>query len=94
VRRISHKESVAAGGKYQQGDFRIGPLTPNYAGGGVAFSVMAPTGTGDGRTHYHFILHGPDLPTEGMLCSPVAEEADHPLHRILVVHPEGVVPSE
>ncbi len=92
VRRVNYKETVAAGGKYQQGDFRIGPMTPNYLGGGLTFAMMAPTGTRDARTHYHFVLTGPDLPAGGMLCQPVQEEADHPMHRYLVVRPEGVVP--
>jgi hypothetical protein len=92
VRRVKYKETIAGGGKYQEGDFRIGPLTPEYPGGGVPFSLLAPTGTGDGRTHYHTILKGPDLPPGGMLCSPVAEEADRAFSRYLVVRPEGVVP--
>jgi hypothetical protein len=92
VKRVSHRETVAAGGKYQQGDFRIGPLTPDYLGGGLTFATMAPTGTGDARTQYYFVLRGPDLPADGMLCTPVQEEADHALHMYLVVRPKGVVP--
>ena len=92
VKRISHRETVAAGGKYQQGDFRIGPLTPDYATGGLAFATMAPLGTGNASTQYYFVLRGPDLPADGMLCTPVQEEADHPLHRFLVVRPKGIVP--
>lgn len=97
VRRVSYRETIAAGGQYQTGDFRIGPLTPPYGAGGVSFAQMAPTGPDanspngfDARTHYHIVLKGPDLPAEGMLCSPVHEEADRNFSRYLVVHPEGV----
>lgn len=89
VRRLSYKETVAGGGKYQQGDFRVGPFTPPYTYGGVAFSTMAPVGTGDARTGYHFVLKGPDLPETGMLCEPIAEEADRNFSRYLVVRPSG-----
>lgn len=92
VRRVAYKETVAGGGKYQEGDYRIGPFTPDYIGGGLAFSSMVPTGTGDARTGYHWVLVGPDTPTDGMLCEPVQEEADHPLHRYVVVRPHGVTP--
>lgn len=94
VRRLAHKETLAGGGKYQEGDFRIGPLTPDYPGGGIAFSDMVPVGTGDARTHYHILLWGPDLPARGMLCSPVAEEGDKNFSRFWVVRPEGAVPAE
>ncbi|MFA5186328.1 MAG: hypothetical protein WC551_07635 [Patescibacteria group bacterium] len=89
VRRVGYKETIAAGGKYQEGDFRIGPFTPPYQYGGVPFSRMAPIPT-DARKHYHFILKGPDLPASGMLCEPVQEEADRNFSRYLVVRPEGV----
>jgi hypothetical protein len=92
IRRLSYKETVAGGGKYQEGDFKIGPLTPDYVGGGVPFSVMAPTRTGDARTGYHFVLYGPDTPAEGLLCEPVEEQADRALHRYLVVRPTGSTP--
>jgi|WetSurMetagenome_2_1015567.scaffolds.fasta_scaffold02064_10 hypothetical protein len=89
VRRISYKETVAGGGKYQEGDFKIGPFTPEYVGGGVSFAKMAPPPTGGGNKGYHFVLRGPDLPATGLLCEPIEEQADRAFSRYLVVRPSG-----
>lgn len=86
VRRVAYKETVTAGGKYQEGDYRIGPFTPDYVGGGMLFSVMAPTK--DGKTEHYVVLTGPDAPS-GVVCEPIAIEADKPLRRALVVRPTG-----
>jgi hypothetical protein len=88
VRRVSYRDTVASGGKYQEGDFRIGPFTPPHLYGGVSFAQMAPTGT-SGQTSYYFVLSGPDLPSSGLLCEPVQEEADRAFSRYLVVRPSG-----
>lgn len=88
-RRVAFKETVAAGGKYQEGDYRIGPMTPDFAGGGVSFATMAPP-TATGAEVYYRVL-GPDTPTTGTWCTVVGEEADHALHRYLVVRPTGAV---
>lgn len=91
VRRVAYKETVAAGGRYQDGDFRVGPLTPDYVGGGVAFTTMAPA-VGSSPTEVYYRLIGPDTPSSGTWCQAVGEEADHALHRYLVLRPTGTVP--
>lgn len=86
-RRVAYKETVAGGGRYQEGDYRIGRVTPNFPGGGVPYGTMAPpTQTG---TEVYYVLVGPDTPAAGAVCTVVGEEGDHPLHRNLVVRPTG-----
>lgn len=86
-RRVNYKETVAGGGRYQQGDWRLGPLTPDYAGGGIAFATMTPTRTGANEVLY--IVVGPDTPAGGEICNAVALEADRPITRFLVLRPTG-----
>ncbi len=88
-RRVAYKETAAAGGKYQEGDYRVGPMTPDFPGGGVAFSTLAPTSQASTEIYYRLV--GPDTPALGTWCSAVGEEGDHPLHRYLVVRPLGTV---
>lgn len=88
VRRVAYKETVAGGGKYQEGTYRVGPLTPDFAGGGVSFATMAPP-TQDGAEIYYRLV-GPDTPVTGTWCTAVGEEADHSLHRYLMLQPAGI----
>lgn len=44
VDRISSYNILASGGKYIEGDYRVGPITPTFAGGGRDPSFFSPTG--------------------------------------------------
>lgn len=43
VREVSMREITASGGRYSAGDVRVGPITPQYAGGGYTKAQLAPT---------------------------------------------------
>lgn len=90
VRQVAYKETVAAGGRYQEGDYRIGPMTPTYDGGGVAYSTLAPARP-NSRTEVYYIVSGPDTPAEGRPCVEVGVEADKPLRRTLILRPTGTI---
>ena len=89
VRRVSYKETVAGGGRYQEGSYKVGPLTPQFAGGGVAFSDIAPPV--QPGTEVYYILKGNDTPPEGTVCTAAAEQGDHPLHMYLMLTPTGTL---
>lgn len=44
IENISAKEIAASGGRYQQEDIRVGPVTPAFSGGGYSEAQLAPEG--------------------------------------------------
>lgn len=90
VRHPSPREVVASGGQYQSGDYRIGPLTPDGGGAGVAVSTLRPALTAGQELLVK--VTGPDTPSGGQWCRVVQLEADRALNRTLVVRPTGEVP--
>mgnify|MGYP001585149938 CR=1 FL=1 len=73
ITRIDVREAVASGGAYQQGDFRIGPVTPEFAGGGVAREVLQPD-VNASPTEVLWRVTDNGLPSAGILCKKIAEE--------------------
>ena len=59
VNRISSRDILASGGKYAEGDFRVGPLTPEYQGGGRAPSYFNPPPPASGAQEVFYRLTGP-----------------------------------
>lgn len=60
VTSINSHDIIASGGRYQDGDYRIGPFTPPYAGGGRDVTYFEPPSDGTSR-EVHVILNGPGL---------------------------------
>ena len=60
VKRLTSHEVVSSGGKYAAGDFRIGPLTPTFDGGGVDPSLFNPA-VGTAPQEVSFQLTGPGM---------------------------------
>lgn len=58
VREVSTREVNASGGKYQVGDVKVGPITPEFPGGGFAPSELAPE-PDDARDEILYLLTGP-----------------------------------
>ncbi len=73
ITRIGVKEAVASGGAYQAGDFLIGPVTPEFAGGGVALATLQPA-VGASPTEVLWVVSDNGLPSGGIVCEKVAEE--------------------
>lgn len=92
VRRVAYKETVQGGGRYQEGDYRIGPLTPTYSGGGQSVTSLTPAITSSPTEVYWKLGTGADNADGVVWCSEVQIEADHPMHMYVVVRPLGVVP--
>lgn len=61
VAQISQQDVIASGGRYQDQDLRIGPLTPPIAGGGgTEIAVFDPSPTGSSTT-VMFRITGPGI---------------------------------
>jgi len=58
VTLLSQRDIVASGGLYQDGDIRVGPITPEFGGGGAAESVLDPALSGQNEQSY-FTVSGP-----------------------------------
>lgn len=74
VTQVTSKDVVASGGLYQVGDYRIGPLTPEWADGGTAYATLSPATTSTAREVF-FVLTGPGMPDAGIKCQRVSDEA-------------------
>lgn len=87
VREVK-REDVTAGNKaHLEAEYDIGPLTPEFAGGGVAEDTINPQQTGT-PAQVFFVLKGPGLPTSGLLCRRVSDKMDRPLR--IVVRVKGI----
>jgi hypothetical protein len=59
VNRISSRDIIASGGKYAEGDWKVGPLTPSYDGGGRDPSYFNPPPPSSGSQEVLYRLTGP-----------------------------------
>lgn len=85
---ISSNDVVASAGKYSAGDLRVGPMTPAYAGGGVADGVINPTiGIVEQVT---WLVEGPGTAIGGDQYDRIADEMPgSPLERFVVLRKTG-----
>lgn len=88
VREIRSKDVVAGSVEYSDADYEIGPLTPEFAGGGVAESTINPTKNGQ-PTEVTFLVKGPGMPTEGLICQRVESDLHRPLRAVIKVRSTG-----
>lgn len=91
VVEVSSKDVVASGGKYQSGDLKIGPLTPEYAVGGTAGSTIDPLTTTSAR-QVRYLLEGPGFPDGGVWCNRVEDDALKNFSTFIVVRRTGQSP--
>ncbi len=89
VREVKRKDIVAGSLALVEAEYDIGPLTPQFPGGGVAFSTVDPV-RGSSPMVVHYVLKGPGLPTAGLLCEKVADHVDRPLRTVIRVRSIGV----
>lgn len=88
VREIKSKDVIAGSQEFTSAVYEIGPLTPEFPGGGIAESTINPQLTGVPTT-FVFVLKGRGLPTEGLLCQRVDEDSDRPLRTMIRVQSIG-----
>jgi len=87
IRAVTQKDIVASGGKYQAGQYRVGPITPPFAGGPItADDIIPPKIAGQGREVYYGVT---DATGTTQWCSMVGAETMHALHWYLVLKPTG-----
>jgi len=60
VRSVSGEE-LLLGTTHDTGTVEVGPITPDFPGGGTLIAALAPV-VGNGQTQFHFVLTGPDYP--------------------------------
>jgi hypothetical protein len=88
LRAVTEKDIVASGGKYQAGQYRVGPITPPYAGGPItADDIIPPKIAGLGREVYYGVTDATGIT---QWCSMVGAETMHALHWYLVLKPTGI----
>lgn len=66
LRQVTSREIVASGGKYEEGDFKIGPFTPAFPGGGRAPDFVLPAQSAS-PTEVRVRVTGPGM--AGVWCS-------------------------
>ena len=82
VKELSAEE-IALGG-YSEGAIEIGPVTPDFPGGGTALSTLAPDPSGDNST-VRVRLVGPRWPSgANFIIARVIH--DHPFGYRIIVH--------
>lgn len=89
VREVRSNVEVAGSPELMGAEYEIGPLTPEFAGGGIAESTINPEYDGS-ATAIHFVLKGPGLPASGLLCKKTRQDMDRPLRMMLRVQSTGV----
>lgn len=94
VEEVSSRDVIASGGLYQAGDYRIGPFTPSYTGGGNDVTDYVPAVGADVADI--LILIRPSADDGGGLiwCSPVGVHDDtRNFRRTLVVRRTAAQPN-
>lgn len=92
VREVRRKDAVAGTSEYVEAEYEIGPLTPEFSGGGTAESVINPQKTATPTT-VTFLIKGPGMPDEGLICQRVGDHVDRPLRSVVRVRSTGRKPS-
>lgn len=88
VREIGSKDVVAGMPEALDVDFEVGPLTPDFGSGGVAFETLDPPSDGTPKTVV-YVLKGPGLPEDGLLCQKIKSKSDRPLRIMIMLKSMG-----
>lgn len=88
VREVKRKDNVAGMSQSVAATYDIGPLTPEFAGGGIAESLVKPEANSTPTT-IMFLIKGPGLPSDGLLCQKIEDHFDRPLRLVIRVRGAG-----
>jgi hypothetical protein len=90
VRLLKTQEIISGGGKYADGDYRVGPFTPKYSTGGYLASDLDPLPvTGAKReVTYHIVGNGLDT-----YATKVDGHFDANLHYLLTLRLQNTKPQ-
>lgn len=88
VREVKNKDVVAGTSEFTSATYDIGPLTPTFSGGGFGASTLDPEKTSTPTTVL-YVLKGPGMPSEGLLCQRISDDVDRPLRSVIRVQSIG-----
>jgi hypothetical protein len=80
--RFLNDEEIALGG-LPSGSVEVGPITPDFPGGGTALSTLAPASP---ASTVHYILTGPEFPT-GAVFERASVRTDRAFHYLITLKP-------
>lgn len=86
IKEVTSKDVLASGGKYQAGQFKVGPITPPYAGGPVAATDIIPAKPSNPREVYYGVT---DATGVTQWCSMVGADTMNALHWFIYLAPTG-----
>lgn len=89
VREVRRKDVIAGSNTFVDAQYDIGPLTPQFPGGGTAESVVDPQRPSS-PTEVHYLIKGRNLPATGLLCQKIESSFDRPLRTTIRVRSIGV----
>lgn len=89
ARSLTAKDVVASGGLYSADDWRIGPMTPPFPGGGVNQSTTNPPVSG-AQTEVFYRIDGPGM--AGVWFKRKADERDSALRHMVIVERTATTP--
>lgn len=84
VRNLSSREVYASAGRYTDADYRLGPLTPAFDGGGYTPAQLAPS-SGARNVEKHVILIGPGEPDAGSVWTIVGTDLTNAIGYFLTI---------
>ncbi len=97
VRDVKSKDVVAGMSELTDAVYELGPFTPEHSGGSSTPDTVAPTTDmlappQDGSTaaESYYLLKGPGLPTDGVLCERVGDTTTGPFRYMVTVRALGV----
>lgn len=91
VTEVSSRDIIASGGALGQAQFRVGPITPEYATGGTAPDTMDPPTTTTAR-EVLFKLEGTGFPTGGTWCKRIDSSTAKNFQNEITLQETGVKP--
>ncbi len=89
VKQLSNQDAMLSAGVYSNQDFRVGPMTPPFNLGGIAYATLDQAM--NPSTEFYFKLTGPGLPPAGAWYSRLRDETDSSLHIYIILRATGVV---
>lgn len=88
VRQLTQKDVIASGGKYTTQDFKIGPMTPEFLGGGVPVEWLDPVQRPE-AVEIIYLIEGPGLPAGGGRYQRIEDETTRSFHSNVIVRHTG-----
>lgn len=85
VREIKSNDVVAGNDSLQAGVFEIGPITPDVV---HTMAALDPPQTAQ-PTEVFYLIKGPGLPSGGLLCMKVSDDAGRPFRYMIRVKSAG-----